>query len=221
MLKVCAYITMLIDHIGLCFFPEAMWMRAIGRVSAPIFAYGIAVGYWHTMQKGTEMRYLKRIGLFALVSQIPYVMMTQNPLQVSIGGTFFLSLLLLIAMNRAPLVAGVSLWPLVAALILAAATVLHVDGGAMAVLMVLQCFCFIVRPGYKWWGWTACVPLHIACAFIYSPPQPIYILAALAYPIICLMRPYDRKVVLSKRVSYAIYPVHMAIFGVARLLLCT
>lgn len=221
MLKVFAYITMLIDHIGLCFFPEAMWMRAIGRVSAPIFAYGIAAGYWQTKQKGTEIRYLKRIGLFALVSQIPYVMMTQHPLQANIGGTFFLSLLLLIAMDRAPLVAGVSLWPLVAAPILAAATVLRVDGGAMAVLMVLQCYCFIVHPGYKWWGWAACVPLHIACPFIYSPPQPICILAALAYPIICLMSPYDRKVVLPKKVAYAIYPVHMAIFGGARMLLCT
>lgn len=219
MLKTLAYVTMLIDHAGLCFFPDLLWLRAIGRISAPIFAYGIANGYWYTKQKGTETRYLMRIGLFTFASQIPYAMMTQNPLHVNIGGTFFLALLLLMAIDRAPLVAKVSLWPLTVPPILAAAELLQVDGGAMAVLMVLQCYYFIVLPGYKWWGWAVCAPLHVIWAALYNPPQPIYMLAALAYPTIYLVRPCDRKLMLPKKVAYAIYPAHMAIFGVARAVL--
>lgn len=219
MLRILAYIAMIIDHMGVCFFPNAMWLRGIGRISAPIFAYGIAAGYWHTKQKGSAERYLLRIGVFALASQLPYVMMTQSPLHVNIGGTFFLALLLLLAIDRAPLVAGASLWPLAMAPVLAAAELLRVDGGAIGILMVLQCYCFIVRSGYKWWGWIACIPLHIMWAFLCNPPQPIYILAALAYPIIYLLRPYDRRIILPKKVTYAIYPAHMAIFGVARALL--
>lgn len=42
-LKTIAIITMVIDHLGLYFFPEYEIMRVIGRVSMPIFCF--FVGY--------------------------------------------------------------------------------------------------------------------------------------------------------------------------------
>ena len=36
-----AALTMLIDHIGMMFFPTVLGFRAIGRLSFPLFAFGI------------------------------------------------------------------------------------------------------------------------------------------------------------------------------------
>lgn len=43
LLKTFAVLTMIIDHIGFHFYPEAMWWRAVGRLSAPVWLF--LVGY--------------------------------------------------------------------------------------------------------------------------------------------------------------------------------
>ncbi len=68
-LKLIAILTMVIDHIGKVFFPHIILLRIIGRVSFPIFAYLIALGYNRT---SSYKRYLKRLVIFAVISIIPY-----------------------------------------------------------------------------------------------------------------------------------------------------
>jgi hypothetical protein len=70
-IKLLAIITMVIDHIGLFFFPHAIWMRWVGRISFPLFAWLIANGAKHTRNfEG----YLGRLLLLALISQIPFML---------------------------------------------------------------------------------------------------------------------------------------------------
>ena len=69
MLKVIACLLMLIDHTGATLFPENMILRLIGRLSFPIFAYLIAMGYSKT---NSFSKYLNRLVIFAFVSQIPF-----------------------------------------------------------------------------------------------------------------------------------------------------
>lgn len=70
LLKLVALITMLIDHIGYLYFPEEMLYRTIGRIAFPIFAYQIALGFKKTSSRSG---YAKRLLIFALISQIPYL----------------------------------------------------------------------------------------------------------------------------------------------------
>ena len=68
-IKIFAVLFMLIDHIGLIYFPEHFTLRMIGRLSAPLFFWLIASGAHHTK----DLRnYIIRIALFAVLSQIPY-----------------------------------------------------------------------------------------------------------------------------------------------------
>ena len=74
-LKIIAMICMILDHVGDNFFPEQIWMRIIGRMALPIFAFCVAEGYMHTHDK---MKYMYRMGIFALISEIPFDLVTSG-----------------------------------------------------------------------------------------------------------------------------------------------
>ena len=75
MIKVVAAALMVIDHIGYIFFPDMLIWRLIGRLSMPLFAYGIAKGYEYSRQKGTLWKYFWKLILFSAVSQFPFFLM--------------------------------------------------------------------------------------------------------------------------------------------------
>lgn len=76
-LKMIAIIAMLIDHIGAIFIPEGdpkyqmlyLAFRSIGRLAFPIFCFLIVEGFYHTRD---VKKYLTRLGIFALISEIPF-----------------------------------------------------------------------------------------------------------------------------------------------------
>lgn len=94
-LKLIAIISMLIDHVGSMFFPGALWMRAVGRLAMPIFAFCVAEGYLHTRNR---MHYLCRLGIFAVISELPFDLAFFGCLETThqnIMATFFLAVLAL------------------------------------------------------------------------------------------------------------------------------
>ena len=68
-LKMIAAAAMLIDHIGVIFFPEYTILRIIGRISFPLFAYFIAEGFHYTKNR---LKYFTRIFLLGLICQAIY-----------------------------------------------------------------------------------------------------------------------------------------------------
>lgn len=70
-IKLLAILLMLVDHIGAYLFPDLVGPRIIGRLSFPLFGWLIANGYRHTSNVN---RYLARLLLFALISQIPFAL---------------------------------------------------------------------------------------------------------------------------------------------------
>ena len=66
LLKAMAFLTMLTDHVGYIFFPSVMWLRIIGRLGFPLFAYCLAVGFVYTK---SVKKYALRLLIFSVVSQ--------------------------------------------------------------------------------------------------------------------------------------------------------
>ncbi len=100
MLKIIAMISMVLDHVGDLFFPGATWLRAAGRLAMPLFAFCIAEGYAHTRDR---RKYLLRMGIFALISEIPFDLAFESRIGLShqnIMLTFFLSILALMLYDR-------------------------------------------------------------------------------------------------------------------------
>lgn len=71
-IKFVAVVAMLIDHIGAYLVPMEI-LRIIGRIAFPIFAYQLTLSYSLTSDK---KGYLKRLLFFAIISQIPFYLLT-------------------------------------------------------------------------------------------------------------------------------------------------
>lgn len=102
-LKCIAIASMLIDHMGAVLFPYSTWMRIVGRLAFPIFAYLLVEGFIYTRD---VKKYLIRLGIFALISEIPFdlaIFGTAFSLQhQNVFFELFIGILMLYLMVKAP-----------------------------------------------------------------------------------------------------------------------
>lgn len=86
-LKIIAITTMLIDHVTAIFIPPNTWVyligRIIGRIAFPIFLFLLVEGFFHTWN---VQNYLKRLGIFALISELPFDLAMYNSFFGRLGG---------------------------------------------------------------------------------------------------------------------------------------
>ena len=90
-LKLLAMAAMTLDHVGVSLLPQWAWLRIIGRLAFPIFAFMIAEGCRYTRSKG---RYLGLLAAVALVCQAVYFVAMESLYQCVLV-TFSLSVILI------------------------------------------------------------------------------------------------------------------------------
>ncbi len=74
-LKIIAMVTMLIDHLGVLYFPDYQIFRSIGRIAFPIFAFYLAMGFSFTSDK---KMYALRLLTFGVFAQMPYMFLNAD-----------------------------------------------------------------------------------------------------------------------------------------------
>ena len=86
-LKCIAIVSMALDHTGAVLYPSQIWLRCLGRIAFPIFCFLIVEGFFHTHD---VRRYMGRLGVFALISEIPYDLAFRGvPLEYAHQNVFF------------------------------------------------------------------------------------------------------------------------------------
>ena len=150
-LKLIAICTMLIDHMGYTLFPGVMWLRCIGRIAFPIFCFLIAEGCVYTHDR---KKYALRLLVFALLSEIPFNLMTGgwvwNPYDQNVLWTLLAGALVCWLMDWALKKRAASSFVLTGAVMVAAywlLELLNTDYGGWGMLLVAVFYGIHRAPG--------------------------------------------------------------------------
>lgn len=149
-LKCIAIVSMALDHTGAVLYPSQIWLRCLGRIAFPIFCFLIVEGFFHTHD---VRRYMGRLGVFALISEIPYDLAFRGvPLEYAHQNVFFtfligIGMMVLLERNRE--------WPVKAVILLLAmwlAVLIRSDYNFRGVLLI---FVFYIFHESRWLAVTA------------------------------------------------------------------
>jgi len=94
-IKIIAAASMLIDHMGLLLFPKYRFMRILGRLAFPLYAFCIAEGFYYTRDR---KRYFLQIFVLGLACQIVYFI-ADGSMYLGVLIAFSLSILLMWALD--------------------------------------------------------------------------------------------------------------------------
>ena len=131
---------------GAVLYPSQIWLRCLGRIAFPIFCFLIVEGFFHTHD---VRRYMGRLGVFALISEIPYDLAFRGvPLEYAHQNVFFT---LLIGIGMVVLLERNREWPVKAVILLLAmwlAVLIRSDYNFRGILLIFV-FIYFMSPG----GW--------------------------------------------------------------------
>lgn len=212
-LKCVAMAAMLLDHAGMTLFPDVLWLRCVGRLAFPVFAFLAAEGFAYTRN---FRKYLARMAVFAVFAEIPFNLACSGHIlcweKQNVMWTLCLALLLLRgigwAREKLPDWEEVAI---VAALVLGmlAGEILRVDYGGEGVAMVLL---FWLCRREKGGALCQVIGMFVLCTWLGGG---ICYLAMLALFPIWLYNglPGPRNKVI-QYTCYVFYPVHLLLLGI-------
>ncbi|CAN5642931.1 TraX family protein [soil metagenome] len=193
-LKLIAALTMVVDHIGVLFYPDLDWLRVIGRVSFPLFIWLLIRGEAHTKD---IWRYGLRLGLLGLISQ-PIYRITLGTQQLNILFQLLLGLVCLrVARQRPALMLPV--W-ISAALITEAVNISYGSYGIILILLIRY-----FRSHFIWW--LVWVGFHL----IWAGYAGTFQLPTTAVPLLFIAFNGQRGP--KARCFYGFYPGHLALLA--------
>lgn len=202
---------MTLDHMGLMLFPHCEWMRIIGRIAFPIFAFMIAEGCEHTRNR---RKYLLQIAILGVGMQIVYLIATASLYQsVFISFTLAIILIYLIDMAKSSQQIKYRIYVAIAALTviflcLGLPRILYrtdyeIDYGIIGILIPIACY-FVKDRKLKLLAFSLCL---VALSATYGGNQWYCLLTI---PLIGLYN-YQRGKIKLKYLFYFYYPIHLLV----------
>ena len=213
-LKIIAVITMFIDHIGYAILGKFSFFNYIGRISFPIFAFQISEGYAHTRDL---KKYFLRLFVFAIISQVPFMLfhkMLSNDFTLNIFFTLLLGLTCIYIYDKSKYkIIGIIASILIGLL----AEFAHCDYGFYGVAIIFLFYVFkndVIKSS---------LAFMIATSIKYIIPiikygfydVYLYLLICTLLPIIFISLYNGKKGKDTKYLLYLFYPIHLLlIYGI-------
>jgi hypothetical protein len=232
-LHILAMALMLCDHLWVTVVPGNNWLTDIGRIAFPIFAFMTAEGFFHTKNL---KKYVKRLLIFALISEIPFNLMMGSsifyPIHQNVLWTFLIGIGLM-QLNEKVKEKGIFIRIITGAGTSILGYILGIltfaDYNGAGVLMVLVFYFFRVN---KWWcylGQLVClwyINFEILGGFSYmvTIQGQTHFIARQGFALLALIPIwlYRGKQGYHSRAwqygCYAFYPLHLLILGVLKFL---
>lgn len=233
-LHIMAMVFMLCDHLWGTIVSGNDWLTCIGRMTFPLYAFMIVEGYFHT---GNFKKYVKRLVLFALLSEIPFNLMMGSSVFYPVHQNALWTLLIslgLIHWNEK--VKEKKLWKRV--LVAAATVVLAFVGGTITLVDyhsagILMALTFYFFRGKKWWhylGQLLCMwyiniellgglgyEVEVFGTTQFITQQGFALFALIPIWLYRGKRGYHSKAL--QYACYAFYPLHLLILGLLKAVL--
>lgn len=210
-LKIIAMVSMCLDHVGVQLLPQVLWLRMVGRLAFPIFAYMIAEGCRYTQNR---MRYLLQLAILGIGCQTVFFIAARDWYQ-GILITFTLSVSVIFSIDaflkrrntpRLLLMTGVVLSTIflsVAAPILFKESGFCVDYDFLGVFLPVGVYFARNKP-------EKLLVLSSVMIIMCATSAPIQWVSMLAVPLLLLYNGTRGRAKM-KYVFYVFYPVHLVI----------
>ena len=213
-LKIIGIICMLLDHIGATLLPEVSILRIIGRLAFPIFVFLLVEGYYHTKDIN---KYLLRLGIFALISEMPFDLAFMGkvyaPSHQNVFLTLFLGLLMIKLFNehkvKNEILAGLSV-----IICVTLSIVLRTDYSIFGMIMIFIYYQFRndkLKAAIYIWLINTTMGLLSAGLFAgeFNINGMTQTAAVLAIPLIYIYN--GKKGISLKYIFYGFYPIHLLV----------
>ncbi len=212
-LKWIAVVTMIIDHFAVAVYPQLSGyeyniyyiLRKIGRIAFPIYCFLLVEGFFHTRN---TVKYLQNCFVFAILSEIPFDMAIFGKLFYLRGQNVYFTLCIglcaLMILDKIRVRCAQQNLLLQGFVVVLAAyigEILEVDYHWKGVLFIVMFY--YVRNMQEWIRNFVGI-----CAFAYEGTAPLAFLPIHFYN--------GKRGKQMKYLFYAIYPIHLLIFGLIR-----
>ena len=217
-----AVLNLWMDEHGMLFMAD-FCMRSIGRIAFPIFCFLLVEGFQRT---GNVKKYALRLGLFSLISEVPFdLAFSGELLEFKYQNVFFTLFLGLVVMMAVDWTGRQKLHPVVKAVLdlgavlvgMAAADLLHTDYYGFGILCIMALYFFRQNRGIQA---AAGVVAFLAGSFLLRGGlSGVFGEMAAVAGFIPVYFYNGQRGLKMKYVFYAFYPVHLLIlYGICFLL---
>lgn len=219
-LKIIACISMVFDHIGVIMFPEVMWLRAVGRLAYPLFAFCLAEGCYYTKDKIKHLIVIAMLGV--AIQLFEYVFLEMIDLSIFI--VFSISIILIYLLddidkairNKKKLLSFISITVFVALLIGLNILVYYsliFDANFGYYGIIVPVILYAVKKylnKHSWWIYVDCILLIGLFVARTIMTNNVYVLFSLFVIPLLLMYNGKRGKWKIKYFFYFFYPLHLA-----------
>jgi len=224
LIKWLAMLTMLLDHLRYLW-PETEWLIIVGRLAFPLFCLGIAANVARArsgeLYTDDNVRYLGWMVAFAVISELPYRLLSSDSSTLNVMPSLMLGLLIAWGAHHRGRDGFVLALTCVALAVLIQERLMY---GVFGLLLPAALLLAIQRPGLVWLLPAAlCMLANSRIRWIteweLQPYTLLIMVTAFAAPLLglwLLRRPGHFRIWPVKRWGYLFYPGHLAALHLIR-----